>query len=203
MPIYLGSNKSKVYLGSTRIKEGYLGSTQVWKSQFIILGTGSEVSGSFAGTTSVGYAWRGNTAPAFTATTTAGISRFRVYYAYPSGYGAGNIYLNTSVSLTGYSTCTFKFDNAVNYTDWAFQIGFVSSIPTDTTYGGTGWTAYGNNAEMITCAKAYVIDGTALSRGTYSFDISSLSGNYYLTVGLIQKGNSGSKLIKISSVILS
>lgn len=208
---YTGSfgTNFKVMNGSTDVTANYnLGTktpgtlTITERQGFTVLGSGSTLTGSFANTTP-GYSWRGNPTPTYTASTTGGISAFKVNYAYPDGYGAGNIYLNKAINMSGYTTCTFSFDTAINYSDWIFQIGFVSAIPTNTTYGGDGWTGYTNNAELVTCAKSYLVNGATLARGTYNFSVAGLSGNYYLTVGMIQKGNSGSKTIKISSVILS
>lgn len=97
--------------------------------------------------------------------------------------GVVNAISNNTFNLTGMSKLTFTI-SGVN-TGWgelSIYVGVVANKPTSSDDGSSsGFTGCGGNVIRIINTKEYALKNTR-ENGTYTLDISSLSGNYYITL---------------------
>lgn len=173
MALYLGSQKIKPYLGPSKIKEGYLGSSLVYKSETAVLKNGRFASG-YSGT------YRGNLNGntgynPFSYTAGSGIK----YEGALSGNNtrAGNAYINQQINASDFSSITFKFNtsgaswgggNQNWQTSGKLQFGLASAV--------------GSATSSPTFVKSQSItSGTGINR-SYTIDISGQTGNLYIAI---------------------
>jgi hypothetical protein len=215
MPIVLNgttfNNGGTAKFNGTSLTEIKFGSTTVWKKQYSIIGSSAEYTGGLTKPTGNPYINRGNATPVYTPTTSGSkITKFVLSCTtnYPNGGGVIEVYSTSKVSLTGYSKLYFKLSGITTYNTSHINVGVASTYnDPGTSWCPSGWTAItngGGNSMMITrTAEKDVNLGSGA--GTYNFDISSLSGSYYVCFCLwvaSGDGNSNMSTVTVSDVYL-
>ena len=155
-------------------------------TSFTIYGGGSSVSG--VGTLSYSFI-TGDWAGAALTISGGVITQSSLTRAGSSGGSRGD-YGSTKIDLTNYKTLTIKV-SAVTGTPVSHKVGFLNS----TANAGTG----NNKSQYTNWAAVYTYTGT----GTYTLNVSSLSGTYYFAIETQTDTRPTVTSHSISSLILS
>lgn len=207
MPIYDNNNTNNVEIGKLygndgtanhQIAEVYDNNSStnslIYKDEYVVLGDGAEYSGGWhVPMRQSSYAWRGNATPTWTNNSPTSIT-MSFTTAYPNGNGGMNLKTVNKIDVTGYSTMYMTLSSVTNSNTSRLYCGLANSYTAPTAYGSTGWTGLGGNFHRI-ATQAVIETGTSPTATTYSKDISSLSGEYYVTLaGMASSGNENSNM---------
>ena len=159
MPIYLGSTEMKPYRGSSEVSEMYLGSTLVYQNvrELYIVG--------YAGNDTAQYSFANSNASNNQASNNSPNCKCMAVWA---------------VDLTDYNT--INIDASARYRVYAS-----SGANTFNVYGiSTSSKNVGSSYAQSKFVKKQYIDNSTYNtevRGTFTIDVSSYTGTYYLWVG--------------------
>ena len=127
------------------------------------------------------------------------------------GWGGGicNCYANIPFDLTGASALSFTVNVNGHEVNRSLYVGVVKTLPTsDGSWCPPGWVHAGaNNTMRVVNAKEWSKVNVAKSAlpGTYSLDVSNLSGKYYITFCFVNHYESNANLdagVVFSNVLL-
>ena len=126
-----------------------------------------------------------------------------------SGGGIHNVYTNTTFDLTGMSTITFTVSTTAaeyNRSYTSLYVGVVKTLPTATgSWLPSGFQSAGvDNAMRVINEKEWKLERNTAIAGSYSLDVSGLSGSYYITFCIsMGDGYGASTDATFSNVMLS
>lgn len=127
--------------------------------------------------------------------------------SYGNYVGVFNVITCQPFNLTGMESITFDVSTTAStsrQSETEIYVGVVTTVPSSGEWCSTGWQWAGDNAMRFINAKGVPIKEKSNIAGSYTIDVSNLSGNYYVTFCIVcNNGYNVSTNATLSNIKLS